>query len=77
VQLRTQIENRRRQIYRQGKSRRSSTLVNTISAQELLGRLLAKIHEMASERDRLLGEQRLKASGTNKAIDRPIEWRFR
>ena len=77
--LRNEIENRRRQIFRQRKEIRDLQRagVSTVSAEELLGRMLAKVDELAAERDRLVGEARVKYPGTNKAIMGPIERRFR
>jgi hypothetical protein len=51
--------------------------ISTVSAEELLSRMLAKVDELASERDRLVGETRRKYAGTDKAILGPIERRFR
>jgi hypothetical protein len=49
----------------------------TASADELLGRMLAKVDQLCLERDRLVGEQRRKYPGTNKVINGPAERRFR
>jgi hypothetical protein len=68
----------RRQILRQRKEihdlQRAGT--PTKSADELLGRMLAKVDGLSIERERLVGEQRRKYPGTNKVINRPIERRF-
>ena len=48
-----------------------------VSAEELLARMQTKVDELVVERDRLVGEQRRKYPGTNKAINGPIERRFR
>jgi hypothetical protein len=68
--IRTEIEDRRRQFLRQRKEiqalRRAG--ISTASAEELLARMLAKVDELAAERDRLVGEQRLKYAGTDKFI---------
>jgi hypothetical protein len=78
-QLRTEIENRRRQIERQWREIRDLQRAgrSTGSAEELLARMLAKIDELCAERDRQVGEGRRKYPGTNKAINGPIERRFR
>jgi hypothetical protein len=77
--IRADIENRRRQIMRQRKEIQALQRagISTVSAEELLGRMLAKVDELASERDRLVGETRRKYAGTDKAILGPIERRFR
>jgi hypothetical protein len=78
-QLRTEIENRRRQIERQRREIRDLQRagISTGSADELLARMLAKVDELCAERDRQVGEERRKYPGTNKAINGPIEPRFR
>jgi hypothetical protein len=77
--LRTEIENRRRQIARQRKEIRDLQRagISTGSAEQLLSRMLAKVDELSAARDRLVGEQRVKYPGTNKVINGPIERRFR
>jgi hypothetical protein len=77
--IRSEIENRRRQIFRQRKEIQALQRagISTTSAEELLGRMLAKVDELCAERDRMVGEQRVKYPGTNKAIHGPIERRFR
>ena len=77
--IRTEIEYMRRQIHRQRKDIQSLQRagISTAAAEELLGRMLAKVDQLASERDRLMGEQRKKYFGTNKVINGPIERRFR
>jgi hypothetical protein len=50
---------------------------STNAAQELLERMLAKVDGLCAERDRQVNEQRAKYPGTNKAINGPIERRFR
>jgi hypothetical protein len=78
-QLRTDIENRRRQIYRQRREildlRRAG--IPTKSAEELLARMEAKADELCAEREKLVGEERRKYPGTNKTINGPIERRYR
>jgi hypothetical protein len=39
--------------------------------------MLNKVDDLCAERDRLVGEGRQKYPGTNKAINGPIERRFR
>ena len=77
--LREEIERRRRQILRQRKEIRDLQRagIPTKSADELLARMLAKVDELAAERDRLVGEERRKYPGTNKVIHGPSERRFR
>ncbi len=77
--LRAEIEHRRRNISRQRSDIRSLQRagINTVSAEELLARMQTKVDELVVERDRLVGEQRRKYPGTNKAINGPIERRFR
>jgi hypothetical protein len=77
--LRTEIENRRRQIERQRREIRDlqRSEISTVSAEELLGRMLAKVDELCAERDRQVGEERRKYPGTNKVINGPIERRYR
>jgi hypothetical protein len=78
-QLRADIEQRRRQIERQRREIRDLRRagISTVSAEELLGRMLAKIHELCAERDRKIGEERRKYLGTNKVINGPTERRYR
>jgi len=77
--VRAEIEYMRRQIQRQRKDIRSLERagISTKSAGELLGRMHLKVDELCAERDRQVGEQRRKYSGTNKVIHGPIERRFR
>jgi hypothetical protein len=79
AQLRTEIENRRRQIERQRREIRDLQRagISTVSAEELLGRMLAKVDELCAERDRQVGQERRKYPGTNKVINGPIERRVR
>jgi hypothetical protein len=51
--------------------------ISTKAAEELLGRMAAKVAGQCAERDRQAKEQRAKYPGTNKAINGPIERRFR
>jgi hypothetical protein len=77
--IRAEIEHMRRQIARQRKEIRDLQRagISTVSAEELLNRMLSKVDELAAERDRQVGEARRKYPGTNKAINGPIERRFR
>jgi hypothetical protein len=77
--IRREIEHMRRQILRQRREIRDLQRagIPTKSAEELLGRMQAKVDELCTERDRQLGEQRRKYAGTNKVINGPIERRFR
>jgi hypothetical protein len=77
--IRGEIEHMRRQILRQRKEiqalRRAG--IPTKSAENLLARMEAKVDGLCVERDRQVGEQRKKYPGTDKAINGPIERRFR
>jgi hypothetical protein len=77
--IRAEIEYMRRQIQRQRKDVQSLERagIPTRSAEDLLGRMLAKVDDLCAERDRQVGEQRRKYPGTNKVINGPIERRFR
>ena len=79
VQLRTEIQRMRTQVGRQRKDIRTlhRAGISIKSAEELLARMQANVDELCAERDRLVGEQRRKYPGTNKAINGPIERRFR
>jgi hypothetical protein len=77
--IRAEIEHMRRQIHRQRKEifylQRAG--ISTKSGVELLGRMLSKVDELCVERHRLVRERRAKYPGTDKAINGPIERRFR
>ena len=77
--VRAEIEHMRRQIHRQRREIRDlqRAAIPTVSAEELLARTLTKVDDLCAERDRLVGEGRRKYPGTNKAINGPIERRFR
>jgi hypothetical protein len=77
--IRAEIENRRRQLSRQRKEIQTleKTGISTASAEELLGRMMAKMIELCAERDRQHGEQQVKYPGTNKVINGPSGRRFR
>jgi hypothetical protein len=74
--IRDDIDNRRRQITRQRKEIQSLQRagISTVSPEDLLGRMLAKVDELCAERDRLLGEQRVNFPCAKKG---PTERRFR
>ena len=57
-QIRAEIEHMRRQIHRQRKDIQSLQRagISTVSAEALLGRMLAKVDELAAERDRQVGQ---------------------
>jgi len=71
------IEDRRRQIHRQRSEIQALQRagISTVSAEELLARMLAKVNDLAAERDRIVGEQRLKYPGT--LIGRTLANRYR
>ena len=77
--IRSEIDQMRRQIQRQRKEIQDLQRagIPTTSAEELLGRMQAKVDGLCAERDRLIGEQRRKYPGTNKVINGPIERGFR
>ena len=77
--IRAEIDQMRRHIQRQRKEIQDLQRagISTTSAEELLGRMQAKVDGLCAERDRLIGEQRRKYPGTNKVIIGPIERRFR
>ena len=55
-QIRSEIEHMRRQIHRQRKDIQAllRTEICTVSAEELLARMLTRVDELAAERDRLV-----------------------
>jgi hypothetical protein len=77
--IRAEIERMRRQIQRQrGEIRQLQRAgIPTASAEELLGRMLARVDRLCEDRDRLVGDARRKYPGTNKVINGPIERRIR
>lgn len=77
--IRGEIEHMRRQILRQRKEMRDLQRagISTKSAEELLGRMQARVDALCAQRDRLIREQRRKYPGTDKVINGPIERRFR
>lgn len=77
--IRSEIERSRGRIQRQRKEIQALQRagISTASAEALLARMLAKVDELCAERDRQVGEQRVKYPGTNKVINGPTERRFR
>jgi len=77
--VRSEIEHMRRQILRQRKEIRDLQRagIPIKSAEELLARMLSKVDDLCAERDRQVGELRRKYRDTNKAINGPIERRYR
>jgi hypothetical protein len=73
--LRTESENRRRQVERQRREIRGlrRARISAVSAEELLGRILAKVGELCAERDRKVDKERRKYPGTNKVINGTTE----
>lgn len=71
--IRNEIEHMRRQVGRQRKEilalQRAG--ISTASAEALLGRMLTKIDGLCDQRDRLLGEERLK--GLAYASGKPLK----
>jgi hypothetical protein len=45
--------------------------ISTLPAEALLARMQATVDNLCAERDKLVGEQRIKYPGTNKAIKGP------
>lgn len=76
--LRVEIERMRVQIRRQRVDMRKlqHAGIGTASAEALLERMQTKVDELCAERDRLVGDTRVKYAGTNKVIRGPSE-RFR
>jgi hypothetical protein len=77
--IRDEIERMRRQIMRQRKEIKDLQRagIPTKPAEELLARMQSKVDAQCVERDRQRKEQRIKYPGTDKAINGPIERRFR
>ena len=71
--IRVEIERMRQQISRQRKDIRSLQRagISTLPAEALLARMQATVDNLCAERDRLVGEQRVKYPGTNKVIKGP------
>ena len=66
-QIRAEIERMRQQISRQRKDIRSLQRagISTLPAEALLARMQATVDNLCAERDKLVGEQRMKYPGTN------------
>jgi hypothetical protein len=72
-QIRAEIERMRQQISRRRKDIQSLQRggINTLPAEALLARMQATVDNLCAERDRLVGEQRIKYPATNKVIKGP------
>ena len=68
--IRAQIERMRQQISRQRKDIQSlhRAGISTLPAEALLARMQATVDNLCAERDKRVGEQRIKYPGTNKII---------
>jgi hypothetical protein len=71
--IRTDIERMRQQIARQRKDIRSLQRegISTVPAEALLARMQATVDNLCAERDKLVGEQRIRYRGTDKVIKGP------
>jgi hypothetical protein len=71
--IRAEIERMRYQISRQRKEIQSLQRagISTLPAEALLARMQGTVDNLCAERDKLVGEQRIKYPGTNKAIKGP------
>jgi hypothetical protein len=71
--IRADIERMRQQISRQRKDIRSLQRdgIGTEPAEALLARMQATVDNLCAERDKLVGEQRMRYPGTNKVIKGP------
>jgi hypothetical protein len=71
--IRAEIERMRQQISRQRKDIQSLQRagISTLPAEALLSRMQATVDNLCAERDKLVGEQRIRYPGTNKAIKGP------
>jgi hypothetical protein len=69
-QIRAEIERMRYQISRQRKEIQSlhRAGISTLPAEALLARMQATVDNLCAERDKRVGEQRMKYPGTNKSI---------
>jgi hypothetical protein len=70
---RAEIERMRQQISRQRKDIQSlhRAGISTLPAEALLARMQATVDNLCAERDKRVGEQRIKYPGTNKVIKGP------
>lgn len=68
--IRAEIEYRRNQIARQRKDIQTLQRegINSLPAEALLARMQNKVDNLCAERDKLVGEQRVKYLGTDKVI---------
>jgi hypothetical protein len=76
--IRAEIERMRRQISRQRKAIQSLQRagLSTLPAEALLARMQATVDNLCAERDKCVGEQRIRYPGTNKVIKGPqMRWR--
>jgi hypothetical protein len=71
--IRAEIERMRTQIQRQRKEIQSLQRagISTLPAEALLARMQATVDNLCADRDRLVGEQRLRNPGTDKTIKGP------
>jgi len=71
--IRAEIERMRTQIQRQRKDIQllQRAGISMLPAEALLARMQATVDNLCADRDRLVGERRLKYPGTNKAIKGP------
>jgi len=71
--IRAEIERMRYQISRQREEIQTLQRagINTLPAEALLARMQATVDNLCAERDKLVGEQRIKYPGTNKVIKGP------
>jgi hypothetical protein len=71
--IRAEIERMRTQIQRQRKDIESLQRagISTVSAEALLARMHTTVDNLCAERDRLVGEQRLKHRAADKTIRGP------
>jgi hypothetical protein len=71
--IRAEIERMRQQISRQRKDIRSLQRegISTVPAEALLARMQATVDNLCAERDKLVGEQRIRYPGTDKVIKGP------
>ena len=71
--IRAEIQRMRHQISRQRKDIQSLQRagISTLPAEALLARMQATVDNLCAERDKLVGEQRVKYPGTDKIIKGP------
>jgi hypothetical protein len=72
-EIRAEIERMRTQIQRQRKEIQSLQRagISTLPAEALLARMQATVDNLCADRDRLVGEKRLKHPGINKGMRGP------